>query len=306
MILKQIYYLLAIVNVLLSSNCYALFPDAFPQESSLTVSGHVDASFRETNYDTTNHETSLFNGDSRIEYWAYPGKKVLSWGPYVRFSGIISDHQEAWENAWLALPGYGIQVYPFSWESIDDDNGLKALLGPLRAFAEYNKMDYWGRENSWRPKEQTRFGIEYWKQSGVNKLDKPFWYEIWNGLIWQSANEFDKDYDTLSLGNALRLGVREPDCDLLSIISPYAYIESSLTENGEYYWDNRLILGGGIRITPTLENWLSPGGDLINRLVFYAEYGSIACYYHDDAPGNKPNNDFRFGISLSIGEWWDR
>ncbi len=270
----------------------------------LTVSANLDSAYRNTNFYESGHHTIISQGDSRLEFWIPPGRKGFSWGPYIRFAGLTSDHSEAWENAWLANPGFGFHAYPFSSADFIKENKKAAeILGPLRLFAENNRMDYWGSENVWRPDEQVRAGADYWKAIYVNNTFMPWWAEVWSGLFWQSANEFDKDYNTLILGNAVRLGFREPNAGIASTLTPYLAMESSLTENGEYYWENRLLLGGGIRFAPLLyekkdeSNWLT-------RFVVYAEYLGVVAYYHDSAPSSVPDYDFRVGINLSIGEWF--
>jgi hypothetical protein len=136
----------------------------------------------------------------------------------------------------------------------------------------------------------------------VNDPANPVWAEIWSGLIWHSSNEFDKDYNTLGLGNAARVGFRDPESEILSVFSPYLALESSLTENRDYYWENRLLLGAGVRFAPPLD--FLPAEWRVNRFVIYAEYLRAAAYYRDSAPSSVPDDDFRVGISLSIGEWY--
>ena len=268
----------------------------------LTFSANLDSSYRNTNFYKSGHHTIISQGDSRLEFWMPPNRNEFSWGPYVRFAGLTSDHSQAWENAWLAQPGFGVQVYPFS-SAVFRKKKAAEVVGPVRLFAEHNRMDYWGSENIWRPDEQFRAGADYWKALYVNDIYRPWWAEIWSGLFCQSANEFDKDYNTLILGNAVRVGLRKPDAGVLSMLTPYLAMESSLTENGSYYWENRLWLGGGIRFAPRLyeregeSNWLT-------RFVVYAEHLSAAAYYRDSAPSSVPDYDFRVGISLSIGEWF--
>ncbi|MBN2317121.1 MAG: hypothetical protein JXM79_24560 [Sedimentisphaerales bacterium] len=269
-----------------------------------TVSANLDSSYRNTNFYESGHHTIISQGDSRLELWMPPNRREFSWGPYIRFAGLTSDHSQAWENAWLAQPGFGVQVYPFSAANFRKENEKAAnILGPVRLFAEHNRMDYWGSENVWRPDEQFRAGADYWKALYVNDTSKPQWAEIWSGLFWQSANEFDKDYDSLILGNAVRVGLRKTKAGHLSNFTPYLTLESSLTENRSYYWENRLWLGGGIRFAPRLyereneSNWLT-------RFVVYAEYLGVASYYRDSAPSSVPDYDLRIGVSLSIGEWY--
>ena len=127
--------------------------------------------------------------------------------------------------------------------------------------------------------------------------------EIWSGLIWQSTNGFDKNYETLTFANSLRLGLRKPDAGFLSTLSPYAVFESSLSENGEYFWENRLLAGGGIRYSlPRHE--LSKEFQWLDRFVIYAEYIVPLAYYRSSELSSLPDHDFRFGINLVVGEWW--
>src|SRR5579859_7186380 len=46
------------------------------------------------------------------------------------------------------------------------------ILGPLRLCGEYNRTDYWGPENTWRPRHQVRSGAEYWRALYVNDVQQ--------------------------------------------------------------------------------------------------------------------------------------
>jgi hypothetical protein len=157
--------------------------------------------------------------------------------------------------------------------------------------------------NRWRPDEQTRIGAEYWRALHVND-DHPWWWaEIWSGLWWQSANEFDPHYDSWIFANAVRAGIRKPRSGLLSAITPYVAVESSLTDNRPYYWENKLSVGGGLRFAPSMEN-LPRSMGWLNRVVLYAEALHVATYYHQQAPSSVPHYDVRVGLSVSIGQWY--
>jgi hypothetical protein len=175
------------------------------------------------------------------------------------------------------------------------------IFGPLRLFAERNRLDYLHDENEWRPDAQSRAGAEYWRAINVNDTNEPLWAEIWSGLFWQSANEFDDDYDSVIFANAVRAGVRWPKAGVLSMLTPYGLLESSLTDNDEYFWENKLVAGVGLRLTPFIRK---PTRDWLTRLVVFAEYLEVVDYYHQEGPSGTPDHDFRVGISLSIGEWY--
>jgi len=268
----------------------------------VTVSANLDLGYRTTNFFEPDHDTTLFLGDSRIEFWIPPWDKGLAWGPYIRLAGIASNRDPAWENAWLAGPGLGFQAYPFSHPWVYEKSDLATnIFGPLRLFAERNRLYFLHEENEWRPDAQTRVGMDYWRAINVNDTHEPLWTEIWSGLFWQSATEFDDDYDSVIFGNAVRGGVRLPKSGTLSTLTPYVLLESSLTDNGEYFWENKLVGGVGLRLTPHIRE---PTRDWLTRLVVFAEYLEVVDYYRQEGPSGTPDHDFRAGISLSIGEWY--
>ena len=278
------------------------FSDEFTLPPWITISANLDFSQRTTNFFESGYDTSLFQGDSRVEFWIPPWEKGLAWGPYIRVAGLASNRSAAWENAWMAGPGFGFHVFPFSHPALNDPDSLaNKIFGPLRLFAERNHLDYLHDENEWRPDVQTRVGADYWRAINVNDTREPLWAEIWSGLFWQSANEFDDDYDSVIFGNAVRGGFRLPEAGVLSMLTPYAVLESSLTDNAEYFWENKLVAGVGLRLTPLIRK---PTRDWLTRLVVFAEYLEVVDYYRQEGPSGTPDHDFRAGVSLSIGEWY--
>jgi hypothetical protein len=281
-------------------------PTRTPQGGSppraFTVTAFGEGSFRETQFFEDDHEVVFAALDSRFEFWLPPGRESFSWGPYVRFAGVSSSGSEAFENAYLAKPGLGIQLYPFSTQELrTPGDRLGELLGPLRVFAEYNKLDYWGSVNDWRPDDQQRVGAEYWRARGVNDPFLAGWHELWSGAIWQSSNEFDDQYDTWIAAAAMRAGARIGPGGPLSYFTPYLAVEGSRTTNDAYYWENRLLTGCGVRWTPS-ENWLEGLG--LDRFVVFLEYLFVAAEFADQAPSAVPDTDMRFGLSISLGQWF--
>jgi hypothetical protein len=279
----------------------------------LTVSSNLDGGYRRTQFNTPDYNTGLFQWDGRVEVW--PSR--FPWGPYVRVAGIAGSEPNAWQNGWLGGPGLGIQVYP-----------LQGVMGPLRVFGEYNLTRYWGEDfpgqgTSWRPRNQTRAGLEYWKAAHVNETDRYWWAETWNELIWQSANEFTNRYDSPIFGNAVRFGVRRANRGAISGLSLYLAAESSLSkyrhlgtsgcpllpgqdsrdpENPcDFFWENGALGGGGVRYAPSLGKF---GGKVLSRFVLYGEYLDTATYYGPAAPSSFPRFDVRVGLSANIGAWY--
>ncbi|NOT26378.1 MAG: hypothetical protein HOP16_09795 [Acidobacteria bacterium] len=270
----------------------------------LTVSSNMDASFRRTQFFEPRYKTVLFDVESRVEFWLPPFRGSFSWGPYIRVAAIASSRDQPWENAWLGAPGVGLQAFPFSSAGARG-TGAGRWLGPLRVFAEYDVVRYWGVANSWRPTRRTRIGADYWRAFHVNDHSHAWWGETWHGVSWNSSNEFSSSYDTTVLANAVRLGVRKPNGGAVSSIAPYGIVESSWTRNDEYYWENRLLLGGGLRVAPDLARRNRPGrGMWLTRMVFYAEYLRSAAFYGVTAPPSVPRFDVRVGVGASVGDWY--
>lgn len=319
---------ITLVFVLLSaSSC------AFPEDESKTlgfgdkfsVSSNFDAGYRKTQFFSPHYNTALLQWDSRFEIWLPPFRDRFSWGPYLRIAGIKGSQSDAWQNAWLGGPGAGLQVYPLSsWRFQGPDSLAGKIFGPLRIFAEYNFTNYWGQVNSWRPRNQTRTGLDYWKAVNINEPQRLWWTEIWNGLYWQSANEFTDRYDSVILANAVRLGIRKPHAGAISTITPYLALESSRTKyhysgtSGcifaqpggvpnpcDFYWENRLLTGAGLRFAPRLTKFGYGEQAWLSRFVVYGEYLNTAKYYYGlSAPSPIPRYDVRIGISANIGHWY--
>jgi hypothetical protein len=294
----------------------------------------AEAGYRNTDFFYRYYHTGIFDWDSRAEFWLRPYRAKFSWGFYARLAGAagFKDDQSleakglqgfSFPNAWLGAPGVGLQVYPFSSLRFRSSSSTAGkILGPMRFFAEYNRTDYVGARNSWRPHSQTRIGFEHWKAMNVNNPDREWWLEAWNGLYWQSSNEFTDRYDSVIFANAWRAGIRKPKAGAISTITPYLAVESSRTKYDraasqpcflpvsystfpvnpnpcDFYWENRLLGGGGVRYAPSLASlrWLQ-------RFVIYAEYESTAAYYGPTAPWQVPRFDLRVGVSASIGQWY--
>jgi hypothetical protein len=132
-----------------------------------------DAGYRQTQFFKSHYNVGLVEWDSRVEVWLPPSRRGFSWGPYVRFAGIAASETAAFPNALLSAPGGGVQIYPLSFHRFRSATSeIGKVFGPLRFFAEYNRVHYYGTDNSWRPKTQTRVGFEYWKAVNVNDTSR--------------------------------------------------------------------------------------------------------------------------------------
>jgi hypothetical protein len=272
-----------------------------------------DAGYRQTQLFGPNYDVGLVEWDSRAEFWLKPSRKGFSWGPYVRFGGIAASKTAAFPNAWLSYPGAGFQIYPLSFRRFRSPGSkVGEIFGPLRFFGEYNRVHFRGAENTWRPKKQSRIGFEYWKAVNVNDTSRALWLETWNAAYWQSSNEFADQYHAIVLASSWRSGIRAPKRGTLSTISPYITLQTSHTkydyrgacflgpDQCDFYWENHLLVGGGLRFAPPLSEktrWLT-------RFVVYGEYFTTARYYGPSAPSYVPRFDILIGVSGSIGQWY--
>ncbi len=290
----------------------------------LTFVSNLDGGYRRTQFFAAHYDTAVFQWDSRAELWLPPFRKEFSWGPYIRVAGIAGSQGDAWQNGWLGGPGLGFQVYPISMERFREPHSVAGkLFGPLRFFAEYNFTNYWGQLNRWRPRNQARIGFDYWKASNVNDPAHSWWAEVWNGLYWQSSNEFTDRYDSVIFANSARIGIRKPRSGAISTITPYLAAESSRTKYDyagtkdcvfpvqyagsnpcDFYWENRLLVGGGFRFAPSLNGLNSKNRTWLTRFVIYGEYMNTVAYYGPTAPPSVPRFDVRIGVSASIGDWY--
>lgn len=276
----------------------------------ISFSANLDTSYRRTQFYKKDDNAVVFQGDSRLDFWMPPYRDEFSWSPYIRLAGVTSSRDYDWENNWGAHPGIGVQVYPFSWRTLKEESkiyhDISRILGPLHLFAEHNQVRFIDREEDWMAKdyEQVRIGADIWKEWHVNDIENPWWAETWHGLLWFCSNEWDIYNHNTVFANTLRVGVRQPKAGVLSMLTPYLAAESSLTEKDSNFWENRLLLGGGIRFAPPLK--FMPKEWNVTRLVIYAEYMDVTAYYRGQ-PGSgdlHSDYDFRFGININIGEWW--
>ncbi len=304
----------ACLVIFAATSCGAQESKALGFRDWFTLTANLpDAGYRQTQLYEPHYNVGLVEWDSRAEFWLPPSRKMFPWGLYVRFAGIAASKTAAFPNAFLSSPGAGVQMYPLGFRRFRSaQSDIAKVFAPLRFFAEYNRVHYWGAENKWRPKTQSRIGFEYWKSVNVNKPSRALWLENWNGAYWQSSNEFTNQYHALIVASSWRMGVRVPNKGGLSAISPYIAIQTSHTkydyrgacflgaDQCDFYWENRLIAGGGLRLAPPLSGdrrWL-------NRFVIYGEYFTTAQYYGPSAPSSVPRFDALIGISMSIGRWY--
>jgi hypothetical protein len=275
----------------------------------LQYSGYVDESFHQTQFFVRNFDNNFFLFDTRLELLPQNG---LIWGPYGRFAGNISDHDDSsnpnsgFENVLNAEPGGGMELFPFSVPAFNTGSlaGVGTILGPLRLFGEYNHVDYtiFGAQNDFRPNRQVRAGFDYFAAYNVNDVHHWWWLEPYASVIYQSTNEFTAGYNGTIFGTALRAGIRIPNKHFYSWFTPYLAEESSVTSHPGFAFENYCHLGAGVRIAPPLDD-LPNELKWMNRFIIYGEYLDRVNNYRGEAPGT-PNYDWRIGIDIAFGQFF--
>jgi len=266
----------------------------------ISFAANLEASRHDTQFFEPHHDANVGSWDSRLEIWLPPYREAGAYGPYIRFSGIKANKPDAWENVFLAAPGCGFQIFPFSFKSLKGEDQSFRFLGPLRLYGEYNRQDYWGEENSWRPRFQKKAGADYWLDWHGNDYRYSWWAEIWGGIWWQSANEYDGHYNTSFGALNVRTGLRVPSAERLSWFTPYLVMDSTSSSKHTSYWENRFQLGGGLRIVPDLAKKEAA----LTRCFIFVENIRTCSYYHTQGPSSIPRTDHRFGIGATIGSWF--
>lgn len=192
-----------------------------------------------------------------------------------------------------------------------------------RSFVDFSTIKYYyDKPSRGFPKTNLRAGIDVWYEKVPNLETRYYsylglWYDLWLQYAYQSTNYKDKNYNTATFGFVTHAGILKNRKNTPTAFLFYLLGEVSASGK-RYFWENRILTGGGIRFFPIKNNdrfW--------NRLVCYAE-GAYAVWYFKDAPetlprwdyskssfpvsmkgDQRPRFDFRFGLSFSFGKWWN-
>ncbi len=259
--------------------------------------GICDWSYRQTNiYD----EDYIYYGG-----WIYGkivwnklnigGKnKHLPFGLYISGTLASSDKEKPWENNYVF--GLGIEKYLFY-----HTEKIPSIFKNLRIYAEYLKLGYIKEKaEEWVPDSDIRFGFDLYKDFGIGKgkTNETLWQEVWANVCWQKTNFFMDDYKSFTASYNYKIGLRLLKNFQFSLM-PYLLNEVSWTARHDFFWQNRALLGLGIRSMP----FQKANFDLWNHLKIFTEYIRVVAYFKEKPPINTPEYDFRVGMVFSIGFW---
>lgn len=287
----------------------------------LDIQSYGDFAYRDTNfthggYNTINGwwETKFI---LRVKESIPKQYRFLMFEPYGKFTLAASGKSYAWENN--LVYGLGLENrFLSTWDG--DPMPLKELASRLRLYFEYLGMtSIKDQPDPWVPLNDVRLGVDLWKEWNVppDPLDykgDPLWGELWFNLGWRKTNFNLPDYKTYNNGLMARLGLRHDkplcltDSGVQALLLPYVMVETGFTGK-DYFWENRLNAGAGLRFMFTLPmsnssrdlcadpKKLAESKLIIMRL--YAEGLHTVTHYRSTPDPGTPENDFRVGINFS-------
>ena len=215
-------------------------------------------------------------------------------GIYV--SGVIAQSNcgKSWENNYVF--GVGIEKYVF-----EDIAPVSGLPKNIRFYFEYLRIGYTGEKaGDWVPSYDVRVGLDVYKDYGIgrNKLNRLSWAEIWGNWGWQKTNFYIENYNSIVAGLNVKAGFRLPKNTPFSLM-PYGVADISWVGRHDFYWQNRGLIGVGLRIMP----FAKAKSELLNRLKIFTEYFFTVQYFKDKPVVDIPGYDFRVGVIYSLGFW---
>lgn len=252
--------------------------------------GVGDWSYRDTNIYLEDYGFIGGWNSARIVWYG----EFLPFGIYI--TGVIaqSNYYKPWENNYV----FGIGVEKYVFEDIEPVSGLPKNI---RFYLEYLRIGYTKEKaEEWIPSYDIRAGLDVYKDYGIgkDKIQKLLWGEVWANFAWQKTNFYIKDYNSLAAGLNIKAGLRLPKNTSFSLM-PYCVADISWVGRHDFYWQNRGLIGVGVRIMP----FAKANFDLWNRLKIFAEYFFSVVYLKEKASEEIPGYDFRVGITYSIGLW---
>lgn len=218
----------------------------------------------------------------------------LPLGVYISGTIVSSNQDKSWENNYVIV--LGIEKYLFY-----RIKGIPSIVRNLRFYAEYLKIGYTkDKAEEWVPDSDIRFGFDIYKDYGIGKgqTHKNLWHELWLNACWQKTNFYMEDYKSLTASYNYKIGFRLPK-DFQVSLMPYLVNEVSWSDRHDFFWQNRALLGIGLRSMPFQEAEF----DLWNRLKIFIEYIRVVANFKETPPFNTPDFDLRIGIVFSVGLW---
>ncbi len=265
--------------------------------------GYGDLSWRKTNFSRTDYEglVGWFENKLVMKTIKIPG--LASIDLFGRATPEISSRSVPWENRLVYGGGAEWRIL----EEIDflRQNPALSWLAAIRLYFLYLefapiKDDY----DSYH--HDHRFGAGVYKDYGfpsegegdrIRKPEELAWYELWGDLSWRKTDFSSEPFRSWLGGASLKLGVKWPYLTASTPLMPYFLADFSASEKS-YFYQNRVILGGGLRLMP-FRGYEYEGYEWLYNLKLYLEYQNAALYLKDDPDSDTPRYDFRAGLAFS-------
>lgn len=229
----------------------------------------------------------------------HPLMQRMLFEPYGKFTLAASEKQFPWENH--VVYGFGLENRILDrWKRLNSP--WLSWLYRLRLYVEYLEIEYTKDEaEDWVPDHDFRYGFDLWKEWNIppEAEDSYLWGELWANVGWRKTNFFESNYETYSSGALTRLGIKPKNSleigeNFKINVMPYLMLEASYSGK-DYFWENRLNIGGGIRVMSVV-HWQC-GKEIIMRI--FAENLHTADHFRGDPDPDTPDDDFRVGINFS-------
>ncbi|MFC1668066.1 hypothetical protein ACFL1T_01625 [Chlamydiota bacterium] len=287
---------------------YPLNIDTFIKEDMWQpISAPEDTRFEYMNwsgitYSDDNESMSLYS-EHRIVFEGInlPGEESLN--PYIFILPKLTTNSEEWANVieW----GGGLEYRIFeNFEFLEANKWMKWTQS-LRLYIDYRNLQFLKDADPSVPNYDVRVGIDIWKryndmlhdEAPRGSIRELLWTEIYGDLSWRKTNFsgiLGDEYKSIVLTSALRFGIKWPWITRDIPLTPYVLVDCSASEN-DFWWENRLRLGGGINVSPFHTNKFDKN-PILKTMLFFTEYKYTVSYLKDD-PADDPTED------ANDGEW---
>ena len=259
-----------------------------------------DNTFRTTNFFKNNYSGMVAWVEGRL-FFARFSEFINTYlplpDPYL--TGILTRLKDIdWEDR--IDYGIGIEWRPLKHNSVLQNTPVNWLYH-IRFYAVYFKTVYlqFRPEWTWRPNDDLRFGLELYRECNLYYKDI-FWQEIWADVSWRKTNFFINDFNDWVFTFVPKWGLKFFPKELFALM-PYLTGEFAITGRREF-WQNRAIVGIGLRIMPFRRN-RGVFGIFMRGIRIYIEGLKVIKYLKDKPPKNTPDFDIRFGFNYTIYRW---
>jgi hypothetical protein len=267
-----------------------------------------DYSFRTTNLYEKSYNDKAGWIESRIIF-PYLSKFLQSDSakislPDIFITAVFKDAKEDLTGEKMIYYGFGAEWRPLSKNTfnIPPINWIKHL----RFYVEKLWGYYYQDVECWRSVSDLRLGVELYRECNLyddinvkNKKDyHVLWSEFWADFSYRQTNFYDDNYSSWIFGFVPKLGVKIFP-DKVYTLMPYIIGEIGVTGREEA-WQNRFLIGIGLRLMPFRELKSSWAGTIFKACKIYIQGMRNIVYFKSPPKQYTPPCDLIFGVNFSI------